>query len=124
LPAKENSGQNTFAEKIMKIRPPIIGILAAILVTAIAGGLWDIGREDWVCIVLWPGMMIGWAFVFGDNIRSFHEVTGVITLISLVTNGFAGLIIGAFFAFVVRCRTRRRQKVCEPTAAASPSVDN
>ena len=86
----------------------------AILVTAVAGGLWAIGREDWICIVLWLGMMLGWAFVFGDNIRSFHEVSGVITLISLVTNGIAGMIIGVLVGFVVRGWNRcGRNKVCE-----------
>ena len=80
----------------------MIGLVLAILVTAVAGGLWAIGREDSIFIVLWPGAMLGWAFVFGDNIRSFHDVSGVITLISLVTNGIAGLIIGACIGFVGR----------------------
>ena len=83
----------TFAEEMMKIRQSMIGLAVAILATAVASGLWAIGQENWICIVLWPGMMLGWAFVFGDNIRSFHDVTGIITLISLLTNGIAVFIL-------------------------------
>jgi hypothetical protein len=52
--------------------------------------------------VLWPGAMLGWAFVFGDNIRSFHDVTGVITLISFMTNGLCGAIIGASTSYIIQ----------------------
>ena len=91
-------------------RASIIGLVLAMLVTVFAGGLWATGREDAICIVLWPGMMLGWAFVFGDNIQSFHDVTGVITLISVVTNGVAGLILGANAGIGIKIWKRLRQK--------------
>ena len=100
-----------------KIRPGMIGLVSAILVTAVAGGLWAIGWEDPIFIVLWPGAMLGWAFVFGDNIRSFHDVPGVITLISLVTNGIAGLIIGACIGFVGSVWKHQREKKESPNQA-------
>ena len=93
-----------------KIRPGMIGLVSAILVTAVAGGLLAIGRKDPIIIVLWPGAMLGWAFMFGDNIRSFHDVAGVITVISLVTNGIAGLIIGACMGFLRRVWKHQREK--------------
>jgi hypothetical protein len=101
-----------------KIRPSLIGLAVAVLVTAVAGGLWTIGRENWICVALWPGMMLGWAFVFGDNINSFHDVSGTITLISLLTNGIAGLLIGALTGLVVRGWKRHaRRRVCEQPPA-------
>jgi hypothetical protein len=53
-------------------------------------------------ITLWLGGMLGWMFVFGDNIDSFHDVLGIIALISVVTNGILGLVFGAIVGGVIR----------------------
>jgi hypothetical protein len=95
---------------MIRIPPSVIGFVLALIITAVAGSLWAMGREDPICIVLWPGAMLGWAFVFGDNIRSFHDVSGVITLISFLTNGLCGVILGASIGYIIQARKYRRRE--------------
>ena len=81
--------------------------IAAVL-TGLAGGFWAVGWKWPICVLLYPGMFLGWAFVFGDNISSFDEVTGTITMISLVTNTIGGFILGALAGAVVRMVRRHK----------------
>lgn len=82
------------------------------MVTALSGGLWAIGMGHLSLsgLVLWPGAMLGWAFVFGDNISSFDEVVGTVTLISIATNGIMGLILGALVGGVIGLRKRLKDR--------------
>jgi Na+-translocating ferredoxin:NAD+ oxidoreductase RnfD subunit len=95
----------------------MMGFVLALLITTVAGGLFAMGREDPICIVLWPGMMLGWAFVFGDNIRSLRDVSGMIILTSLMMNGLCGAIIGASTGYIIRVWNHRRSgNTCEQGA--------
>jgi hypothetical protein len=73
-------------EGMKRIRPSIIGMTVAVVVTALAAASWAVGFGGILGIVLLPGGLLEWAFVYGDNIRSPDEVMGMITLISLVVN--------------------------------------
>ncbi|OGV44930.1 MAG: hypothetical protein A2X46_17330 [Lentisphaerae bacterium GWF2_57_35] len=88
------------------IRPSIIGLATAVLVTAIASLFWAVGLKNILSIVLWPGGMLGWMFIFGDNINSYDEVLGIITAISLVVNGGVGLALGSLIGFIIRLLKR------------------
>ena len=88
--------------KMKRIGPSIVGMTIAAALTGLAGGFWAVGWKWAICVLLYPGMLLGWAFVFGDNISSLDEVTGTITMISLVTNTIGGFILGALVGAVVR----------------------
>ena len=79
-----------------------------VVVTALASASWVAGFGGILGIVLVPGGLLGWAFVYGDNIRSPDEVIGTITLISLVVNATAGLLLGAFIGWITRLLKRRK----------------
>jgi hypothetical protein len=93
-----------------RIRPSVIGMIVALVVTALAAASWAAGLGGILGIVLLPGGLLGWAFVYGDNIRSPDEVMGTITLISLTVNAIAGLLIGASIGWIGRLLKRWKHK--------------
>jgi hypothetical protein len=91
-----------------RMRPSIMGMAVALVVTALAAVGWAAGFGGILGIVLVPGGLIGWVCVYGDNTNSPEEVMGTIISISLIVNAILGLLIGACLGEIQRALEPRK----------------
>jgi hypothetical protein len=83
----------------------LMGLTAFVGVMCLFLGIGSLGIIDYL---MFPGAIIGWTCIWGDNFNNSAAERMTEIGISLATNGAAGFIMGIFAGTVLRLRKKKR----------------